>query len=125
MPRAVRAVRSGTVTGTMRSTPPPAAAPLITRRTTVALGLVCLAASVVYPLVFTASGRGAGALGAAAALVFGVGAVSCLAVWVSGAVLAMRRQSIPWLLVALVLPPFGSLACALLMDATPTPTRRR
>jgi hypothetical protein len=109
----------------MRRPPQPPAPPLITRRTTLAVGAVCLAAAVTSPLLFAASGRGAGAVGAAAALDLAVGMVSCLVVWVSGAVLAMRRHSFLWLVVALMFPPFGSLACALLMDVSPTPTRRR
>jgi sulfite exporter TauE/SafE len=108
----------------MGRSPQPTAAPLITRRTTLGFGVLFFAAMLVYPFLFTASGRGSGALGAAAALALAVGTVSCLVVWVGGAVLAARRQSFLWLLVALVLPPFGSLACALLMGATP-PSRPR
>ena len=109
----------------MRRPPQPPVPPLITRRTTLVLGAVFVVAAVTYPFLFAASGRGGGALGAAAALDLAVGAVSCLVGWLSGAVLALRRQSFIWLLVSLVFPPFGSLACALLIDATTAPPRPR
>lgn len=113
--------------------PPPARPPqdpLITRRSTIAFGVVLFFAFAGGSVLYTASGsgsaRGSGALGVGAAAAFGIFAVSAVVVWVSGAVLAARRQSFAWLLVALLFGPFGSLACALLMDggAPPPPSRR-
>jgi hypothetical protein len=110
--------------------PRPHAAPLITRRSTLAFGVLLFVALVAGSMLYAASGtgsaRGSGALGVAAAGAFGVFAVSGAVVWVSGAVLAARRQSFLWLMVAIVFGPFGSLACALLMDtvSAPPPSRR-
>jgi hypothetical protein len=110
--------------------PSPPTAPLITRRNTLFSGVVLFAALVAGSMLYTASGsgsaRGSGALGIAAAVAAGVFAVSAVVVWVSGAVLAARRQSFLWLMVAIVFGPFGSLACALLMDgAAPSPPSPR
>lgn len=108
----------------------PSQDPLITRRSTIAFGVVLLVALAGGSILYSASGsgnaRGSGGLGIAAAIAFGIFAVSALVVWVSGAVLAARRQSFGWLMVALFFGPFGSLACALLMDtgAPPPPSRR-
>jgi len=102
----------------MRRPPRPPAAPLITRRSTLGFGIAFFASGLSYSLLFPASDRGAGPLGVAAAAALGVAVVTCAVVWVSGAVLAARRQSYVWLVVAIVLGPFGSLACALLMDGT-------
>jgi hypothetical protein len=109
--------------------PRPPAASLITRRSTLFFGVLLFAALVAGSMLYTASGsgnaRGSGPLGVAAAVAGGVFVVSALVVWVSGAVLAARRQSFLWLMVAIMLGPFGSIACALLMDgpAAPPPTR--
>ena len=104
----------------MPAPPRPPADPLITRRSTLVFGVLLFAALVTGSMLYSASGsgsmRGSGALGVGAALAFGVFAVSGAVVWVSGAVLAARRQSFLWLMVALLFGPFGSLACALLMD---------
>jgi hypothetical protein len=114
----------------MPPTPRPPAAPLITRRSTLLSGVVLFAALVAGSMLYTASGsgsaRGSGALGIAAAVAAGVFVVAAVVVWVSGAVLAARRQSFLWLLVAIMFGPFGSLACALLMDgvAPPPPSGR-
>ena len=108
----------------------PSPDPLITRRSTIVFGVVLLVALATGSILYSASGagnaRGSGPLGVAAAIAFGVFAVSAVVVWVSGAVLAARRQSFGWLMVALLFGPFGSLACALLMDAAapPPPSRR-
>ena len=110
--------------------PRPPAVPLITRRSTLAFGVLLFAALVAGSMLYSASGsgsmRGSGALGVGAAVAFGVFGVSAAVVWVSGAVLAARRQSFLWLMVAVVFGPFGSLACALLMDTgtVPPPSRR-
>jgi hypothetical protein len=113
----------------MRPSSRPPAAPLITRRSTLAFGVLLFAALVAGSMLYAASGtgstRGSGALGVGAAVAFGVFAVSGAVVWVSGAVLAARRQSFLWLLVAILFGPFGSLACALLMDTAPAPPPSR
>ena len=107
----------------------PPADPLITRRSTLAFGVLLFAAFVAGSMLYTASGsggsRGSGALGIGAAIAFGVFAVSAAVVWVSGVALAARRQSFAWLMVALMFGPFGSLACALLMDSGPAPPSPR
>jgi hypothetical protein len=88
-------------------------APFITRRSLLWLSAAATAAFVAFNELYSASDRGAGALGAAAAGAFGVAIVVGGIAWFGGIRMAGRSGSLLWLLVVAATPVVGSLCYAL------------
>lgn len=101
---------------------PPQATPFFTRASTLAFSLVAIAAFVAFTPLFAVSNRGSGTAGAIAALAEGIAVVAGTVAWVGGCLLAIRRGSMLWVLVALFIPLVGPVMVAL--STPPTPPSR-
>jgi len=101
------------------------APPFFTRRTVLGWAAVAVIGYAVGDGLGHQVQDASGTVGAAA---LAVTLVAFLMAWVGGAVLAIRRGSVGWLMVALLLGPLGSVLVAITTPVTPagpTPPRLR
>jgi hypothetical protein len=99
------------------------AAPFFTRNTILAFSAVAIASFLAFAPLYAASDHGSGALGLFAATAEGLTAVTGTVAWIGGCLLAIRRGSMLWVLVAVFVPLVGPVMVALFSPPTPPATR--
>jgi hypothetical protein len=107
----------------MQRTPRITAAPFVTRRSTLGFSAVCVVCGIVWQSLMGSDDTGAGATGYLVAISAGGAVVTGAVAWFAGIVLALRANSVIWLVFA-VLPfaPLNSVLTAMFCPASP-PTK--
>ena len=95
--------------------------PFVTRRSTLAFSVVSLVAGVGFEAVLSTDASTSGTTGMLLAVTLAVWLVAGVVAWIAGVVLALRVNSLLWLVVAIMpFPPLNSLVTAMFCPATPT-----
>jgi hypothetical protein len=101
----------------------PTPTPFFTRNTILGFSAVAIAAFLAYAPLFAWSDHGGGTLGLFAALAEGLTVVTGAVAWVGGCLLAIRRGSMLWVLIAVFVPLVGPVMVALSSPPAPPAAR--
>jgi hypothetical protein len=94
-------------------------APFVTRRSTLAFSVASLVAGVVFQAVLSADSSPSGTTGMLLATALALWIVAGVVAWIAGVVLALRVNSLLWLVVAVMpFPPINSLLTAMFCPAS-------
>ena len=105
----------------MQRTPRIASAPFVTRRSTLGFSAVCVVCGIIWQSLMGGDDGDAGVSGYLVAVSAGGALVTGAVAWFAGIVLALRANSVIWLVFA-VLPfaPLNSVLTAMFCPASPT-----
>jgi hypothetical protein len=98
----------------------PASQPFVTRRSTLGFSAVFVLSALVFQTMSGGDASASGATGAVVATALALAVVTGAVAWFAGIVLALRANSLLWLVIA-VLPfvPINSVVCAMFCPAAP------
>jgi hypothetical protein len=97
----------------MRRPPRPASKPFVTRQSTMLFSGIFLASAIPYRVLLSADSSG-GAMDGLTAVIGATAVVTGMVAWIAAVVIALRSESLLWLVVAVLpIPPVNSLVCAM------------